>query len=186
MIHLHKCPVVIFTHLILFYFLKLLCVFSVLDHKLYNPRTRVQRIQCQCWILRPCWPRGLPKARYPVSFLFEFFFNHVFTYHHQTRSQTFWTFSYLTYVIVAFLGSNMWRTMMGSQLESSSRYTFLFFCLVILLQSTFFVFNTHATEEYHVLFLLHMWFKFIPTRLFRCIHMSSVLQLHSVFASNIS
>ena len=38
----------------------------------------------------------------------------------------------------------------------------------------------------HVLFLLHMWFKFIPTRLFCCIHMSSVLQLHSVFASNIS
>ena len=61
-----------------FYFLKLLCVFSVLDHKLCNPRTRVQRIQCQCWILRPCWPRGLPKARYPVSFLFEFCFNHVF------------------------------------------------------------------------------------------------------------
>ena len=159
----------------------------MLDHKLCNPRTRVQRIQCQCWILRLCWPRGWPNARYPVSFLFEFCFNHVFHFNilfFQLRMGSMMeNFFYLTDVIVAFLGSNMWRTMMGSQWESSSRYTFLIFCLVILLQSTFFVFNTHATEEYHVLFLLHMWFKFVPTRLFCYIHMSSVLQLHSAFAS---
>ena len=143
MIHLHKCPVVIFTHLILFF--KLLCVFSVVDRKLCNPHTRVQRIQCQCWIIRLCWPRGLPKARYPMRFLFEFCFNHVFHFSillfQLCMGNMMETFFYLTDVIVAFLGTNMWRTMMGSQWESSSRYTFLIFCLVILLQSTFVCFQ---------------------------------------------
>ena len=51
-----------FTHLILL-FSNFCACFLVVDHKLCSPRTRVQPIQCRCWILRPCWPRGLPKAR---------------------------------------------------------------------------------------------------------------------------
>ena len=79
------------------------------------------------------------------------------------------------------------------------RVHYLFHCIHFLFTFGFALFYYTQLQVYiyfaasfilmcynHVLFLLHMWFKFIPTRLFCYIHMSSVLQLHSAFASSIS
>ena len=79
------------------------------------------------------------------------------------------------------------------------RVHYLFHCIHFLFTFGFALFYYTQLQVYiyfaasfmlmcnnHVLFLLHMWFKFIPTRLFCYIHMSSVLQLHSVFASSMS
>lgn len=159
MIHLHKRHVVIFTHLILFF--KLMCVFSVVDHKLFKSRTRVQRIQCQCWIFHPCWPRGLPKAKQPVSFLFSFCFNHVLHFNNFVVSTMHGTMmENLFFIPQVWLWFFFWAQICGQLWwEGTKRVQegthFYLFSLSFLLQSIFFVLNTHAAT-YLLTFCIHI------------------------------